>query len=128
MKDRIELLKNKYVKLIFAFCFILIFLLFFIYFSLNNINKNENNLILTPILNSQNKSIFNIKELNNEMLKGKVILLNIYNIKDFSYVFSLNLAERIQKEFKNKLIIINIVDDEYSLKKDTIINYIIKNN
>lgn len=128
MKDRIELLKNKYAKLIFAFCFILIFLLFFIYFSLNNINKNENNLILTPILNSQNKSIFNIKELNNEMLKGKVILLNIYNIKDFSYVFSLDLAERIQKEFKNKLIIIDIVADEYSLKKDTIINYIIKNN
>lgn len=128
MKDRIELLKNKYAKLIFAFCFILIFLLFFIYFFSNNINKNENNLILTPILNSQNKSIFNIKELNNEMLKGKVILLNIYNIKDFSYVFSLDLAEKIQKEFKNKLLIIDIVADEYSLKKDTIINYIIKNN
>ena len=126
MKNKIELLKNKGIKIIFIL-FIFVFLLFFSYLLFYN-TKNEENLTLTPILNSQNKSIFNIKELNNEMLKGKVILLNIYNIKDFSYVFSLDLAEKIQEEFKNKLLIIDIVADEYSLKKDTIINYIIKNN
>lgn len=127
MQDRIKLLKNKTPKTVLMVCFV--FVMVFIYLFFNKTSKNDDsNLILTPIINSQNKSIFNIKELNNEILKDKIILLNIYNIKDFSYIFSLNLAEKIQEEFKNKLLIIDIVIDEYSLKKDTIINYILKNN
>lgn len=90
-------------------------------------DKYEDNL-MGSIFREQNKSIFNIKELNLKELKGRIILLNIYDIKDFSYIFSVDLANRLEKQFKNKIVIIDIITDNMVLDKDTIINYIIKNN
>ena len=49
---------------------------------------------MSSIFKEQNKSIFNIRELNSKELKGRIILLNVYNIKDFSYIFSVDLANR----------------------------------
>ncbi len=90
-------------------------------------DKYEDNLI-GSIFREQNKSIFNIRELNLKELKGRIILLNVYDIKDFSYIFSVDLANRLEKQFKNKVAIIDIITDNMVLDKDTIINYIIKNN
>lgn len=94
----------------------------------NNYIKSEYNTILTPIINTQNKSIFNIKELNIKDLKNRIIVLNVYNIKDFSYIFSLNLANKLENLFKNKITIIDVITDEYQLDNNTLINYIIKNS
>ena len=44
-----------------------------------------------------------IKSLSTTILNDKFILLNIYDIRDFSYIFSLKTVEEIEKKFKNKI-------------------------
>lgn len=80
------------------------------------------------IFSENSKSIFNIKELNLNELKGRVILLNIYNVEDFSYIFSLDIADKLEKRFKNKIVVIDIITNGMVFDKNTIINYIIKND
>lgn len=124
-KRKLPVIKRK--KLILTI--ILAVCLLIIPFCHKNINnKTEYNAVLTPIFNNQNKSIFNIKELNIKDLRGRIILLNVYNIRDFSYIFSLNLANKLENLFRNKITIIDVITDEYQLDNNTIINYIIKNS
>lgn len=87
----------------------------------------ENNPI-GSVLKSENKSIFNIRELNIKELENRIILLNVYNIRDFSYIFSVDLADRLEKIFKNKIVIIDVITEGQDIDDNTIINYIIKNN
>ncbi|HSQ97617.1 MAG TPA: hypothetical protein VLL98_02750 [Rickettsiales bacterium] len=122
--NRKKLLISK-KKLIITAVFACLLLLLFC--NKNNNNKNEYNQILTPIIN-KNKSIFNIKELNTKDLKDRIVLLNVYNIKDFSYIFSLDLANKLSNIFKNKITIIDVLTDESQLNNDILINYIIKND
>ena len=121
----------KKIILILVFLLVLTFLFltirFFIKKDYNTTGKNSDNL-MSSIFKEQNKSIFNIRELNSKELKGRIILLNVYNIKDFSYIFSVDLANRLEKQFKNKVAIIDVITDSIVLDKDTVINYIIKNN
>ena len=91
---------------------IIIFLGFYIY---GKLTKNTENII--------DSDLMNIKELRN-----RIILLNVYNIKDFSYIFSVDLARQLEQKYGNKIIIIDIIADNFDLNKNTIINYIIKNN
>ena len=65
--------------------------------------------VLTEIVKNENKSIFNIKELNIKELKDRIILLNVYDIRDFSYIFSVNLANQIEKQYENKVVVIDII-------------------
>ena len=108
---------------------IIIFLGFYIY---GKLTKNTENIIDSDLMNtiskSESKSIFNIKELNIKELRNRIILLNVYNIKDFSYIFSVDLARQLEQKYGNKIIIIDIIADNFDLNKNTIINYIIKNN
>lgn len=84
--------------------------------------------VLTEIVKNENKSIFNIKELNIKELKDRIILLNVYDIRDFSYIFSVNLANQIEKQYENKVVVIDIIADNFDIDKNTVINYIIKNS
>ncbi len=109
---------------------ILIVLLFAIGYSIKNRADKDayDDGIVGTILQNQNKSIFNVKELNSHELRDRIILLNVYNIKDFSYIFSVGLANRLENIFKNKVVIIDVITDNIDLDNNVIINYIIKNN
>ena len=109
------------------------FLIFLIFYIVNTIKQSKyqkfiDGSVLNEIANNESKSIFNIKELNIKELKDRIILLNVYNIQDFSYIFSLNLANKIEQKYHNKVVVIDIIADNFNLEKNTIINYIIKNN
>ncbi|MDD2839542.1 MAG: hypothetical protein PHY80_00230 [Rickettsiales bacterium] len=124
-KRKLPIIKRKKLIII-IILFTILLILSFCYKSTGN--KSEYNTVLTPIINNQNKSIFNIRELNIKDLEGRIILLNVYNIRDFSYIFSLNLANKLENLFKNKITIIDVITDESQLDSNVLINYIIKNS
>ncbi len=119
-------------KKFFIYLIILLIIIFalikFITKSKSNNDDYYNNTVFGTILKNQNKSIFNVKELNAKELKDRIILLNAYNINDFSYIFSIDLANKLEKQFKNKIVVIDVIMDDIELDNNTIINYIIKNN
>lgn len=124
--------KNKHRKILLT-VFIIVLMLFFIFYLFNKViiqdirNKTDDNNLIQKIVRNENKSIFNIKELNIKELKNRIILLNVYNIKDFSYIFSVDLANKLKQKYGDKIIVIDIISDNFGPDKNTIINYIIKN-
>ena len=125
--DRRKNYRRKVILSIVLTFVVLFFALKYILKIRSELNSIDNTIIGT-ILKDENKSIFNVKELNSEELRNRIILLNVYDIKDFSYVFSVDLANRLNDDFQNKVIIIDVITSDVSLDKDVIINYIIKNN
>lgn len=123
-------MERRRMWLIFILTIIMIFFfikVFNLIISIGKKNFNDSS-ILNDIVKNEKKSIFNIKELNIKELKDRIILLNVYNIQDFSYIFSVNLANKIEQKYHNQVVVIDIIADNFNLDKNTIINYIIKNN
>lgn len=120
-------------KIIFSVFIVLAILLIFLLVKISNSGKNNagddyGDDVISTIVKNQEKSTFNIKELSIKELKDRIILLNVYSIRDFSYIFSLDLADKLEKTYKNKVVIIDIILDEFNTDENLIINYIIKNN
>lgn len=124
--NRIKLLISKKQLVLFTLIFVCLLSLFFC--SKDNSKTGDYDKILPTILNNKNTSIFNIKGLNTNDLKDRIILLNVYSVNDFSYMFSLDLAEKMNNIFKNKITIIDVLRDESKLNNNMLINYIIKNS
>ena len=81
--------------------------------------KIEDNKFISSILQTEKKSVFNIKELNIKELEGKIILLNIYDIRDFSYIFSIDFGNRLDKKYKNNIVIIDIISNNIPIDENT---------
>ena len=135
VKNNLNTKKIMNYKKIFLFILIALAIVLFAakhsYFSnteTKNLNENKTNGPIELLAKNQNISVFNIRELNTQELGNKLILLNVYNIQDFNYTFSIELANKLEKIYKNKITIIDIINNNMELSRDTIVNYIIKNN
>ena len=104
-----------------------VFVILFILVKPKKVKIDEENL-LYRIINEKDKTLFNIKNLDQKDLFNKIVLLNIYNMKDFSYIFSLELINKIEKIYKDKVFIIDVISNDFKINKNVLFNYIIKNN
>lgn len=131
-----KMLKNgiNYKRIILTLALMVLVIWFFVFVIKKIIGNSSKDGRFDPkspidaLVKNEEKSIFNIKELNSKELRGRIILLNVYNIKDFSYLFSIDLVNRLENKYKNKIVAIDVITNNYDLDDNTIINYIIKNN
>jgi hypothetical protein len=124
-RDTLYYRKEKFTKFKGLILLALFFSIFFYFLTRTNKDK-------TPIKRSNFDFDISVFPMFNKIkisdLKGKLILFNIYKLNDLTNIFSLHTAKKLQEKYENKIVIIDVINDDIDFDDKTITDFIIKNN